>query len=464
MRLSPNPPLPNHWSPLLWSAIRGDEDVTRLLLDIEDITVDIKYPNSRTPLSIAAEQGFVGVVRLLLAAGADPNTRDGVMNRSPLHWAGSPQLAGESRDLDQQNMFREDAQDPKCNLHCALAVYFEVDLLGSSLWMEREREPRDSIHFPQVKPMIQPNVTGSLWSAGTNYKEILDILLQYGASLELKDSQDRTPLLWAATCGYQQLVELLLDKALSYAAENGHYGTVQFLLEKATRRDSLWSDPGWAPLMWAAKGGHVEIVKLLLSVHTQRWPEQSLGSEAAQEAARYGKTDIIPLLVQAGARFEGSQTSQLMTPLHLAAMNMHVDTVKCLLDITEIDVNAPDRHGWTALDWATSGQMRAKIFSKHVRITDTLLEYGACPSSRTVEVLKNPPHFLCRDTSGCDFPNYTCNPISFRCDWNSIAQGRKMRDFSYEKKAIWKMGPALSAEVIKMFEGWSYNSPQLLLD
>jgi ankyrin repeat protein len=71
LRLSPNPPLSSRWSPLLWSAIRGDEDVARLLLGIEDINVDIKYPKSRTSLSIAAEQGFVGVVRLLLAAGAD---------------------------------------------------------------------------------------------------------------------------------------------------------------------------------------------------------------------------------------------------------------------------------------------------------------------------------------------------------------------------------------------------------
>jgi ankyrin repeat protein len=448
LRLRPNPPLPHCWSPLLWSAIRGDEDVARLLLGIEVINVDIKYPKSRTPLSIAAEQGFVGVVRLLLAAGADPNTRDHLM-RTPLHWAGSPQLAGESRDLGQQNMFREQAQDPKCNLHCPLAVYFEIDIVGSSLWMEKEGETRDSIHRPEDAhwtPLIQPNLTSSLWSAGTNYKEILQLLLQYDAQLELKDLEGRTPLWWAATCGYQPLVELLLDSsmslhsskpalgkilkweekerdskkvvknsvnrdafpvtdnnnsqsALSYAAENGHYGTVQFLLEKTTKRDPLRADPGWAPLMWAAKGGHADIVKLLLSVHTQRWPEQSLGSEAVSEAARNGKTDIIPLLVEAGAKFGPSQIFDFMTPLHLAAMNMHADTVKCLLNITEVDVNAPDRHGWTALDWATRGQTRAERYFKDTRIKDMLLDRGASPSSRTVKVLASPPHLFLRNFS-----------------------------------------------------------------
>jgi ankyrin repeat protein len=509
LRLSPNPPLPNDWSPLLWSAIRGDEDVARLLLGIEDINVDIKYPKFRTSLSIAAEQGFVGIVRLLLAAGADPNTRDHLM-RTPLHWAGSPQLTGESRTLYQQNMFRKQAQDPDCKIHCPLAVYFEVDIVGSPAWIEQEREARDSVHCPEElnrTPLIQPNLTSSLWSAGAKYKEILHIFLQYDAQLGLKDSEGRTPLLWAATCGYQPLVELLLDSsiffhsskpeleklskwgkkerdcekvvkssvkpdavpetdndnsqsALSYAAENGHYDTVQFLLERTTQRDPLWADPGWAPLMWAAKGGHADIVKLLLSVHAHRWPEQSLGSIAASEAARNGKTDIIPLLVEAGAKLEASQYD-LMTPLHFAAMNMHADTVKYLLDIMEVDVNAPDRHGWTALDWATRSQMWNQIHVKDTRIKNMLLDRGASPSPRTVTALASPPHLFLQKFTECCFQAdfaYTCIPISLRCDWKFILQGKKMRDLPYNKESTY--GVSKSDRMMKMFDGWSYNRPQ----
>ncbi|KAJ5984201.1 ankyrin [Penicillium waksmanii] len=525
-RLSPNPSRPSHcnrWSPLLWSAIRGDEDVTRLLLGIDDIDVDIKCPRSRTPLSVAAEQGFVDVVRLLLTAGANPNTGDNLVMRTPLHWAGSPQLGGESRDLAHQNMFREEVQDPKCNIHCPLVVYFEVDIVGSSLWMEKEREKGDGVHFPEDAhgpPLMQPNLTSSLWSAGTNYKEILHLLLQYDAQLELTDSEGRTPLSWAATCGYQPLVELLFDSsvslhspkpalkklsrleekrlkcadkerdckkviknsvnrhafpetdnddsqsALSYAAENGHYGIVQFLLERTTRRDPLWSDPGWAPLVWAIRGGQAEMVKLLLSVHAQRWPEQSLGSQAAVVAARDGKTDIIPLLVEAGVKFEATQSLDYMTPLHLAAMNMHADTVKYLLDITEVDVNAPDGHGWTALDWATKGQTRAKIYWEDTRIKDMLLDRGASPSSRTGAELASPPHYFLRQFSGCtlgaDFSDF---PISFRCDWDSIAQGKKMRDLPYEKGCTIGMHAGMvSDEMIKQFQGWSYNRPRPIHD
>lgn len=511
LRLSPNPPFPNRWSPLLWSAIRGEEDVARLLLRIENINVDIEYPKSRTPLSIAAEQGFVGVVRLLLAAGADPNTRDHLM-RTPLHWAGSPQLTGESRAPCQQNMFRKQAQDPKRNLHCPLSVYFEIDIVGSSRWIGKKGDTRDSVHSPENAhwtPFIQPNLTSSLWSAGASYKETLHLLLQYNAQLELEDSEGRTPLSWAATCGYQPLVELLLDSsmslhsskpalkklsrrerkerdckkviknsinrdavpetdddnsqsALSYAAENGHYDTVQFLLERTTQRgplrDPFWSDPGWAPLVSAAKGGHTDIMKLLLSVHAQRWPEQSLGSSAAAEAARNGKTDIIQLLVQAGARLEASRVHDFTTPLHLAAMNMHADTVRYLLDITEVDVNTPDKYGWTALDWATRGQMQIKRHLKDTSIKDMLLDHGVSPSSRTVKELANPPHFFLQKLPDCCLPAdcaYCCNPISFRCDWNSITQGKKMRDLPYDKEST--LGVCISDEMMELFEGWTYN-------
>ncbi|KAJ5387573.1 ankyrin [Penicillium cosmopolitanum] len=521
LRLSPNPSRPSHrnrWSPLLWSAIRGDEDVTRLLLGIEDIDVNIKCPRSRTPLSVAAEQGFVGVARLLLAAGANPNTSDDLMRWTPLHWAGSPQLAGESRDLGRQNMFRKEVQDPKCNIHCPLVVYFEVDIVGSSIWMKKERGIRDGVPFSEDEhgtPLIQPNLTSTLWSASTNYKEILYLLLQYDAQLELTDVGGRTPLSWAATCGYLPLVELLLDSsislhspkpafkklsrseekrlkwaekerdcekvtkssvnrdsfietdnddsqsALSYAAENGQYDTVQFLLERTTRRDPLWSDPGWAPLVWAIRGGQVDMVKLLLSVHAQRWPEQSLGSSAAVVAARDGKTDIIPLLVEAGVKFEATQRLDFMTPLHLAAMNMHADTVKCLLDITEVDVNAPDGHGWTALDWATKGQTRAKIYWEDTRIKDMLLNRGASPSSRTGAELASPPHYFLRQFSGCTFEaDFGDFPISFRCDWDSITQGKMMRDLPYKKGFYMGMSPDIPYETMKMFEGWSYDRPQ----
>lgn len=79
-------------------AIRGNEEIVRSLLEIEDISVDIKCPKKGAPLSFAMEQGHTEVVRLLLNAGADPNTQDD-LKRTLLHWAGSSDPTKESRSI-----------------------------------------------------------------------------------------------------------------------------------------------------------------------------------------------------------------------------------------------------------------------------------------------------------------------------------------------------------------------------
>ena len=118
------------------------------------------------------------------------------------------------------------------------------------------------------------------------------------------DDGGMTPLIWAARCGHEEVVRLLLREkqtqpnqqdtnsgrtALSWAAENGHEGVVRVFLEpqfvtlgdigpwwrrgprvadRLFRRryvcpDSL-SKSGRTPLSWAAQNGHEEVVKLPL--------------------------------------------------------------------------------------------------------------------------------------------------------------------------------------------------------
>src|SRR5258708_20217073 len=63
----------------------GDIRQTALLLD-QGVAVDARDADGRTPLMLAVAQGRLGILRLLLARGADPNAVDNAGHR-PLQQA-----------------------------------------------------------------------------------------------------------------------------------------------------------------------------------------------------------------------------------------------------------------------------------------------------------------------------------------------------------------------------------------
>ena len=157
--------------------------------------------------------------------------------------------------------------------------------------------------------------------------------------LNQKDGAGMAPLIWAAGCGHEEMVRLLLRKkhiqpdlldtncgrtALSWASGNGHEGVMRLLLEPRQVNPGSASH-GWAkvqrvvglllgkrcvnpnsyskleetPLLWAIKNGHEGIVKLL---HGQKdvnfsAPETTHGRTLLSVATRNGHEGIVKLLV-----------------------------------------------------------------------------------------------------------------------------------------------------------------------
>lgn len=72
--------------PLYLAADNGLVDMVKVLLTVPGIDKDVQYEYNQTPLHAAARNGHTEVVRLLVDAGADVTTRD-ENNRTPLHLA-----------------------------------------------------------------------------------------------------------------------------------------------------------------------------------------------------------------------------------------------------------------------------------------------------------------------------------------------------------------------------------------
>lgn len=80
----------NHWSVLMNAAASGNVDVVQEILKHHP-DVNAKFGNSQAPLAFGLQRGTTGpnttkIVRLLIAAGADVNSRDD-SGRTPIFYA-----------------------------------------------------------------------------------------------------------------------------------------------------------------------------------------------------------------------------------------------------------------------------------------------------------------------------------------------------------------------------------------
>ncbi len=77
----------NHagWTPLIYAATGGHDDVVRYLL-AEGADIDAVSPNGTTALMMAAREGRLSTLDLLIARGANVNQRN-ASGASALDWA-----------------------------------------------------------------------------------------------------------------------------------------------------------------------------------------------------------------------------------------------------------------------------------------------------------------------------------------------------------------------------------------
>ena len=136
-------------------------------------------------------------------------------------------------------------------------------------------------------------------------------LLQRGFDSNTLDPSGRPALFIALHEGSLKAAEVLVawpktqvewrspkdESPLMMAALKGHREMVKRLIE----RDADVSKPGWAPLHYAATGGHLDIMEILLEHHAFIDAESPNKTTPLMMAAQYGSTDAVKLLLEAGA-------------------------------------------------------------------------------------------------------------------------------------------------------------------
>ncbi len=124
----------------------------------------------------------------------------------------------------------------------------------------------------------EKNQTGLLIALREPSPKVIQALLESPKTdVEARNAQDESPLMLAAIKGQQDVVVKLLA------------------------RDADVNKTGWAPLHYAATGGQIAIIKLLLDKYAFIDAQSPNGSTPLMMAAMYGSTDSVKLLLDEGA-------------------------------------------------------------------------------------------------------------------------------------------------------------------
>ncbi|XP_061714024.1 protein TANC2 isoform X1 [Cydia pomonella] len=200
-------------------------------------------------------------------------------------------------------------------------------------------------------------------------------LIAAGASLSHTDTAEQTPLVHAAKNGHRDTVIYLLGcqtgrddrnpldfdddnieqvvpgsrHALIGAAQNGHLDIVEYLLDTAELiPDGICPVTGETALTAACSTGNAAIADALLIRGATPYSLNARQLSPLALAAKNGRTALVLRLLDSGADVMGSGGK---IPLILAAAEGHVDVVEMLLE-HGADPDAVDADGISALGWS----------------------------------------------------------------------------------------------------------------
>ena len=214
------------------------------------------------------------------------------------------------------------------------------------------------------KLSVSDIVTNVYQAARDGSSDLTDLLKrlkpeQRKTALETKTKDDShfvTPLIIAARNGHLNSVKILL----SYEADIEDRGTTK-------KGDEVIE--GCTPLWAAASFGRLDVVKLLIEQNADVDGRTSSGSTPLRAAAYEGHLDVVRCLVESGADVNTRHYDDESTPLIVACYWGHVSVVPYLIDKGAfMDLQCKDA-GNTALHYAVKGG--------HLEIVSQLLAHGA---------------------------------------------------------------------------------------
>ncbi|CAM1295460.1 Uncharacterised protein g1290 [Pycnogonum litorale] len=332
------------------AARNGDVEEVKQFLTWKNNEINDKDENGLTALHYACLRNNLPIVSILIDKGGDVNAvgRGGLR---PLHCAAKyyRRLQQTSLERSKRNKYRPTIRYVEFKRKNKVRV--SKDGVDDDEMLEEEKEEEETDNESEGE--------------ADEEQAIIQCLRYYGADVNAHDDLEMTALHYASMNGNEVAVKelLVVDKkygaavdiemktrqnmtALHLAAVSSHKEIVDILLNAGA--DPLPVDrKGETVLHHAALSGQIEIVKLIFK-HIERNGGDFLAKEFVTRKCKEGNTvlhvatdcghsEIVKFILKAGCSANISRKS-LIYPLHLAAENDDVATMKLLMDgAAEVD-------------------------------------------------------------------------------------------------------------------------------
>jgi len=165
-----------------------------------------------------------------------------------------------------------------------------------------------------LAPMIYVAVQGLAVSTISNKYNIVKLLLEKGFDPNILTRYQDSPLGRAIEKGYTEIVQLLLD---------------------FDAKVDLVDNNGYLPIHNAALRGHADIVRILISKGVDINAVNKDQDTPLYVSARQGHAETVKLLVDLGADLSKSREGCCTQPFHIAVFNNHIEAFKVLMPRVE---------------------------------------------------------------------------------------------------------------------------------
>ncbi|KID73643.1 Ankyrin repeat and KH domain-containing protein 1 [Metarhizium brunneum] len=386
--------------PLFAALANGHKDAVAALFNLpstiydgEDITAGVNYKkdyHGRTPLSWAAQEGKVGLVKLLLLAQADVNERDNAGQR-PLfrsqpkrHFPVAELLIKAGADVNEKGYMYTNGNSAM-RVTPLMHASAENDEIFARFLIQNGAKV-DTICYEGEMGVVETALT---IASRHGYEAMAKFLIENGA-LDGDWDKDINALAPAAENGHIGVVALLTENgihpytkrcggfALVKALHYGHVAIASLLISRGADVEFLtdvWDKPSsCSPLAAASSNGHESLVRLLISKGARigRPCASFFVKSPLLGAACNGQEAIAKLLIREGACV--NEVAGSTTPLIAASKAGHGAMVKLLID-NGADVNQVCKS--YLCDPGTTTPLDAASKGGHEAVVQLLLEHGA---------------------------------------------------------------------------------------